>query len=437
MNRNTIAPMMSAIIAAALTLTGTAATPPRAHAAPDAFFSYTGDTPLAAIAPGTVLATRTVPYHVNGTPTAVSAVQLLYRTSDSRDRPTANLTSVLIPATGADPAKAVAYQSYYDSLAPEHSPSRVIAGQTSFGGMVFDSETTTITGFLALGYTVIVADTEGQTANFAAGPEYGRNTLDSIRAATRAPQTGLTTDTRIGLFGYSGGAIATSWAAALAPAYAPEVNRRLVGAASGGVLVNPARNLRYVSGSLGWSGIAVMALVGISRSYGDDFTTYLSDYGNQLATAVDKASIAEVMLRYPGLTWEQLAKPEYADPASVPPLTGAIGKINLGAAPTPTIPLFIGQGGGGTLEGTDGTRPGIGPGDGVMVTGDVRALARQYCDTGNTTVQYEQYDDLSHTGAQAAWTTPALDWLHARFTTTPTPSNCTSITPGNPLTAHF
>ncbi len=54
------------------------------------------------------------------------------------------------------------------------------------------------------------------------------------------------------MLGYSGGAIATEWAAELAPAYAPDLDRRLIGAAMGGVLVHPARNLLYVEGSYFW-----------------------------------------------------------------------------------------------------------------------------------------------------------------------------------------
>ena len=48
------------------------------------------------------------------------------------------------------------------------------------------------------------------------------------------------------MLGYSGGAIATEWAAELAPTYAPDaldVNARLIGAVIGGVLVDPAHNL--------------------------------------------------------------------------------------------------------------------------------------------------------------------------------------------------
>ena len=84
---------------------------------------------------------------------------------------------------------------------------------------------------------------------------YGYNTLDSLRAALKSPATGLTSTTKIGLAGYSGGAIATEWAAQLAPTYAPEINSDIVGAAMGGVLVDPAHNLKYIEGSSTWASV--------------------------------------------------------------------------------------------------------------------------------------------------------------------------------------
>ena len=128
--------------------------------------------------------------------------------------------------------------------------------------------------FLADGYTVIVPDTEGQRADFAAGPEYGMNTLDSIRAVFSPSSTvGLPDDAKVAMLGYSGGAIATEWAAELAPTYAPDVNARMIGAAMGGVLVDPAHNLHYVEGTWFWAGVMPMALVGIARAFEKtDFT---------------------------------------------------------------------------------------------------------------------------------------------------------------------
>ena len=66
--------------------------------------------------------------------------------------------------------------------------------------------------------------------------------------------------TPIGLIGYSGGAIASEWAAELAPSYAPAVSKRIVGTAIGGVLVHPGHNLHYIDGSLVWSGVQPAAL---------------------------------------------------------------------------------------------------------------------------------------------------------------------------------
>jgi len=65
--------------------------------AQDPFYTYQGATPLASIAPGTVLKTRMLPYSVAGIPLPVTAVQLLYRSTGALGQPTVNVTSVLKP----------------------------------------------------------------------------------------------------------------------------------------------------------------------------------------------------------------------------------------------------------------------------------------------------------------------------------------------------
>ncbi|WP_033288837.1 lipase family protein [Amycolatopsis jejuensis] len=409
-------------LAAALLVTF--AITPAAEAATDSFYRFDG--PLSSYAPGTVLKSRTLTYHVFGFPTPVRATQLLYRTTDAQGRAVANVTSIVRNPLG-DNGKAISYQSAYDSLDPEDAPSRAIAGDVRLGGVLPNAESALIAPALALGYSVVIPDTEGPTADFAAGPEYGQTTLDSLRAAVRVP--GLSANTRFGLLGYSGGAIATGWASALAASYAPDVAKNLVGFAEGGVLVDPAHNLKYVGGSPIWSGVIPMALIGVSRGYGIDLKPYASEYGLKVLGEMENASIAVALGRYPGLTWQKLVKPEYADPNSVPPFVAAVNKVNLGSAPTPSIPGFIGQASNGALEGTVSTEPG----DGVMVAGDVRALARQYCATGNTGIKYTQYDALSHATAVPVWAPAALTWLNDRFAGTPAPSSCGHIPPGNSL----
>jgi hypothetical protein len=401
----------------------------------DPFYTYEGSTPLANIAPGSVLKTRVMAYHISGITVPVTAIQLLYRSTGQLGQPTVNVTSVLIPAVQI--GTVVSYQSAYDSLNPEDEPSFAISGGLTLGGILTNAESALIVPALLAGQTVVVPDTEGEHADFSAGPEYGMNTLDSLRAALNSPATGLSSASKIGLIGYSGGAIATEWAAELAPSYAPEVNSRLVGAAMGGVLVDPEHNLRYVEGSAIWAGVLPISVIGAARSFETEVTPYLSPYGLELNETLQRASIIQVLGAYPGLTWTQITKSQYPTPESIPAFVQDANQLIMGSRGTPTTPLFIGQGNGGELEGTPGNKPDIGPGDGVMIAGDVRSLAREFCGRG-ATVQYNEYQGLSHVLAGAQWVPEAAAWLTSRFAGFSPPQDCGQIAPGNslaPLTA--
>jgi Secretory lipase len=219
----------------------------------DPFYKY--DKPLENIDPGTVLNHRRINYYIGGVPTPFKATQLLYRSTSQTHKPTINVTSVIPPPIKPNRPKVISYQSAYDSLSQSDEPSYSISGGKRLSGLVANVELAVFSRFFADGYTVIVSDTEGQRAVFAAGPEYGMNTLDSIRAAFSKKSTlDLPDDTKVAMLGYSGGAVATEWAAELAPTYAPDVNKRLIGAAMGGLLVHPAHNLRYIEDT--WSGAA-------------------------------------------------------------------------------------------------------------------------------------------------------------------------------------
>lgn len=407
-----------------------------AASASDPFYQYTGTTPLASIAPGKVLKTRTVPYHIVGLATPLKATQLLYRATNAQGLPSVNVTSVVQPTCFLclNREKVLSYQSFYDSLNPDDQPSVQIAGGVTLGGAIPQIETLLFSPFLLKGYTIIISDTQGQTANFAAGPEYGTNTLDSIRAAKSSSAVNLSNNAKVAMIGYSGGAIATEWAAELAPTYAPDLNSNLIGAAYGGVLVHPAHNLRYVEGTPIWAGVAPMAIIGIARAYGIDMTPYLSANGAAIYEKLKKASIINVLGQYPGLKWTDLAKPEYSVPETIPAYVTAANKVIMGTGGTPRIPMLIGQGTGGELEGTPGDKPGIGKGDGVMIAGDVRSLARKYCAAG-IKVQYNEYGG-SHLTSALEWLPQAIDWTFDRFGLLgpyTIPQNCSKIAPGNSL----
>jgi len=405
-----------------------AAVPPQQ----DPFYNYEGKTPLRRIAPGTVLKTRTVAVHVEGIELPLSAVQLLYRSTSELRKPTVNVTSVLLPPVKALTPSVLSYQSFYDSLSSEDDPSYAISGGNPTGGEIPQVESVLISPALLAGETVVIPDTEGEEADFAAGPVYGYNTLDSLRAALSSPATGLSSATKIGLAGYSGGAIATEWAAQEAPTYAPEINSDIVGAAMGGVLIDPAHNLKYIEGSSKWASVIPMSLDGLSRAFHLDLTPYLSEHGQELLNEDQNASITDDVST-PGLTWAELAKPQYPTPESIPAYVHTANKLIMGREGTPTVPLLIGQGNGGEeLEGTSGEKPGIGPGDGVMIAGDVRSLAREYCERG-VDVHYSEYPHLGHDEGAAPWLAETAAWLPGRFAGLPAPQDCSEIALGNSL----
>ncbi len=408
--------------------------PSMANAATDPFFEYTDSTPLADIAPGTILKSRTISVYIAGIKTQMQATQLVYRSTDAQLRPASNVTTIFTPdcakASCANKNKVISYQSFYDSLNPEDGPSRAYAGGKRLPDLLPAVETILFGKYVKQGYTVVISDTEGQKANFAAGPEYGYNTLDAIRATFNAPQLGLSPDAKVVMMGYSGGAIATEWAAELAPTYAPDLKPNLIGAAFGGTLVSPEHNLPYVEGTPIWGGVMPMAVLGVSRAYDIDIQKYLTPRGLEVFEKMKKASIAYVLGQYTKVTWKDLVKPEYQDRAKIKEYVEAVNKVIMGTGGTPEIPLQIGQGTGGIWELTKPS-PVWGAGDGVMLAGDVRTLARQYCAKG-VPVQHKEWGS-SHFVTMVSWLPWATAWIDDRFAGKAAPQNCSSIAAGNSL----
>ena len=307
----------------------------------------------------------------------------------------------------------------------------MIAGNMTLGGVIPTAETSILAPALMAGHPVVLADTEGAGANFAAGPVYGRATLDSLRAAEAAASSPVKSGNKYGLVGYSGGSIASGWAAALMPDYAPELVDKTVGVAEGGVLVNPVSNLTYAGDGIIWSGVVGFALTTLARTYEIDIDQYLTDYGVTVLQDMTNLSIVEAAARYPGLHWSDIAKPEYPTPESAPEVKKVIDEINLGNASTPQVPMFMGQATGGFWEGTpnNGSQ---GAGDGIMVAGDVRSIARQYCADG-ADITYHEYQWLSHVMGMVPWLAETMPWIEGRFNGAPVTNNCGSIPAGNEL----
>ncbi len=405
----------------ALVAIGAQATPARAATptlpSSDPFYTYSGSTPLAQIAPGAVLRVRSVQVVIEGAPTPYSAEQVLYRTTGELGQPTVTVATIIKPAATVGATKLISYQTFYDALGSECDPSYTLqGGNPSYSDAQDDAAL--MQDYLQAGYTVVTADYEGENLDWAAGQESGYNTLDGIRAAENA--LGASSSTQVGMVGYSGGSIATEWASELAPAYAPELN--IVGVAEGGIPVDYAHNLTYINGDNdGWAGVIPAVLVGVSRAYGINLNTYLSAYGQQVVGQVTDECINNFAGSYPGLTIQQLLKPQYQNFLAIPTFASVINSLIMGSAPgDPTEPLFMGVGN------SDGT------GDGVMVAADVEALAHEYCQQG-VPVEFSEYQNLDHEEAIAPFESGALAFLQARFSGSAPVNGCASIGAGNSL----
>lgn len=243
--------------------------------ADDAF--YTAPAPLPDLPPGTVIKSRPVTVTGYGFPIPAQSWQLMFVSRNAKGTPVEGIATVMVPTQSApmDKRPLVSYQTAEDSLARHCAPSYTLRAGT-------EKELGLASLALAQGWAVVMTDYEGPQSQYGAGWQAGRATLDGIRAAVNFAPAGLGADTPVGMWGYSGGGLATAWANELEPTYAPELN--IVGAAQGGVPPDLAAVARQIDGGP-FSGIYFAVSVGLSRAYPEmRIDSILNDKGRAMAT---------------------------------------------------------------------------------------------------------------------------------------------------------
>ncbi|KAM7205951.1 lipase [Rhypophila sp. PSN 637] len=171
-------------------------------------------------------------------PNCSAAYHIVYRTTDARFRPSWALTTLLLPPSynpsSVSPRPLLSYQLAYNSPDIDASPSYDFSALTVPGGAVAVA--------LGRGWIVSAPDFEGPTASFGAGIQAGHATIDNVRAvlslSSSKPGNGskpkLGQITKYATYGYSGGCVATEFAAELTVQYAPEMS--FAGAVCGGLV---------------------------------------------------------------------------------------------------------------------------------------------------------------------------------------------------------
>lgn len=120
---------------------------------------------------------------------------------------------------------------------------------------------------LDAGCWVSAPDYEGHSASFTAGRTSGKSTLDTIKGVLSvANKTGLNAEADVILWGYSGGSIASGWAAAMQPWYSPDLKPRLKGVAIGGFAANITKTVLGVDGTF-YAGMIPAGMTGLGNEY--------------------------------------------------------------------------------------------------------------------------------------------------------------------------
>lgn len=202
--------------------------------------------------------------------------QAMVRSSDSFGTPTTVVTTIMEPYN-ADPEKVVSYQIFENSACVDCPPSY---------GLQLGANDTTLTELnemyfieiaLNKGWFVVAPDYEGPKAAFSASIQEGHATLDSIRAVLKSSNTtGISKHAKVAMWGYSGGTIPTTWAAALQPTYASELKANLVGAAFGGLVSNITSTAELLDGGI-HVGLTVASIAGIGNEYPDFKEVIMND----------------------------------------------------------------------------------------------------------------------------------------------------------------
>ncbi|WP_433594771.1 lipase family protein [Nocardia sp. CA-145437] len=366
---------------------------------PDPFYAQPAD--IADHAPGDVLATRPMPPLLMFPGTTVTMVK--FRSTGSEGGPIAAVTTVLTPQEHQPGGPLLSYQHIINGLGAQCAVSRVL--YTSDPNL-YVKEAVALNVALRRGWSVALPDHLGPNFAYGAAKLGGQITLDGIRAAKRTPELGLG-ESRVAMAGYSGGGMATAWAAALAPHYAPELD--IAGAATGGVPMNLEKMVRQ----LGFQphpafGLAMAAAIGLEREYPDrlPISTQMNAAGLSARNAMANGCTNEIMAIGAGHSAREFAASTSLidDPTVISVLQENSLELYDGV---PNTPIF---------EWHSPTDPLI-PVDAIVNTD------RRYCAAG-VPVEVNLNSSPEHLSAAVLGLPAALDWVDARLRGEPAPTTC-------------
>jgi alpha-beta hydrolase superfamily lysophospholipase len=355
-------------------------------------------------APGTVLRSRDVEVAFLGlVPQKFTATQLLYRTTDMNGDAEATVTTVIAPAERAPEAvtPVVSYQCAIDAVTSRCFPSYALRRRSLAPGAIAQFEFFLIAAVLAEGWAVSVPDHEGPRGAWGTPYEPGYRILDGLRAALSSEELGLSKEAPIGLWGYSGGGLASAWAAEVSGSYAPELN--IVGAVLGSPVADLGHAFRRLNGSF-YSGLPAMVVAALSHVYPEldrIIQKHATDEGKAMLLRVENMTTAHAVLRLIGMDMGKLVDRPLNEILDMPEVKHVFDSIKLGTA-VPTPPVLIVQ----AVH------------DRIVSVDDIDDLTEMYR-SGGASVTYHRDMFSEHMLLHPMSAPMALRWLTDRFTGKP------------------
>jgi triacylglycerol lipase len=295
--------------------------------------------------PGTVLRSRDVELAFLGLiPQRITATQLLYRTTDMHGNPDAAATTVIVPAERdrADVVPVISYQCAIDAVSSRCFPSYALRRRAVAPGAVAQFEFLLIAAAVAEGWAVSVPDHEGRKGMWGAPLEPGYHVLDGVRAALNTERLGLSLSAPVGLWGYSGGGLASAWAAEMSGSYAPELN--VVGAVLGSPVGDLGHTFRRLNGTY-MSGLPALVVAALADIYPDldrIIQQHATPEGKVLLQRLHNMTTAEAVIRMIKKDMDDMVDVPLEQILNTPEVQHVFADIKLGVA-VPTPPVLIVQ----------------------------------------------------------------------------------------------
>lgn len=368
--------------------------------------------------PGTILRNRTINAGFLGLiPDPVEAYQLLYRTTAINGSAIAEVTTIFKPVAPKTD-RFVSFQTAYDSSATVCNPSYNYQLGAPPTDLIASAEQFILQSYLLLGYIVASPDYEGPDAAFGPGHLEGMGVLDNMRAVSNFKDTlGLTTDNPMIVgTGYSGGAIATGWAASLQPSYASELD--IKGWVQGGTPANLTGTLLFIDDTL-FSGFIPPAVAGLAMpsAYGAELAPLinrvLTPKGRQALEFARSHCAVEDLVNFPEMSLSSKEFQTMGRGLLYDPIVSSILKQNTMGVKrdeTPTAPVFVYHG----IQ------------DEIVPYSNASAMVDAWCQNG-ASIKFTTFGTGGHVTTEVVALPDVINFVEAAFAGT-TNSGCSRNT---------